>query len=394
MEMTEIERRIKAEAHLMLVPQKIRQFSDDSYLPQNRHYVMSSGGITQTLGGRLWIMWAGGGDSWDAHLLFAYSDDNGETFSEPRYILAGPKTPGGLNTCIIEGNLFCDSNGVLHVFYCQRLGFVDGRCGAWHAVCRNPDDASPVWETPERISDGSILDKPIVLQDGRWLLEISIWPKGRLILGPGPEDSQAYSELWEGELDAPRGANIYISSDNGCHWEYQGTCVPNFRECDEPRIIQRKDGSLLMLLRNQKGLAWSESFDLGKNWTSSVPTAFPAPTSRTALLRIPDGRMLLIRNVPRQETIDKMLPDRGWTEGREQLTAFLSDDEGKHWSEGVMIDPRTNVSYPDACITSDGTVHLLYDWQRINGELMYARFTIDDLDNRREIRPRMIFSGH
>lgn len=391
--MTEIEKRIKAEADLMLVPQQIVPF-DEAYHPQNKRYIMSSGGIERTKKGRIWIMWAGGGDSWGAYLLFAYSDDNGEHFSEPCYLLTGPKTPSGLNTCIIEGNLFCAPDGTLHVFYCQRLGFVDGRYGVWHTVCRNPDDEKPVWETPIRIADGSVLDKPIILQDGRWLLEISIWPNGQLILGPGDENRQAYSEIWEGELDAPRAANIYISSDEGKSWQYQGSCYPNDRDCDEPRVIQRKDGSLLMLLRTKKGLAWSESFDLGKTWTESVPASFPAPTSRTALLRLPDGRMLLIRNVPYDETVSKMLPERGWTEGRERLSVFISADEGKTWSDGVVIDARKNVSYPDAFVTDDGTIHVLYDWQRTEGELMYARFTVQDIDEKRAISPRVLFSGH
>ena len=70
--MTEVEKRIMAEAHLMLIPQKIRPFDEPECLPENSKFIMSSGGIARTLGGRLWIMWAGGGDSEKAFLLFSY----------------------------------------------------------------------------------------------------------------------------------------------------------------------------------------------------------------------------------------------------------------------------------------------------------------------------------
>lgn len=391
--MTEVEKRIMAEAHLMLIPQNIRPFDEPECLPENSKFIMSSGGIARTLGGRLWIMWAGGGDSEKAFLLFSYSDDNGESFKSPQFLLHGPMTPGGLHTCIIEGNLFCAPDGKLHVFYCQRLGCMDGRMGAWHAVCENPDAENPEFSTPERIADGSLLDKPIILADGRWLLEISIWKKEYILLAEGAENCQNKCSIWKGKLSAPYGANFYISADQGKTWEYQGTAEADYPECDEPRIIQRRDGSLVMLLRNEKGLAWMTSDDLGKTWSKCVPAEFPHPTSRTCLDWLPDGRLMLIRNVPCEETIKTWKPDRDWTTGRENLTVFLSEDEGKTWSDGVLIDGRCDVSYPDCTITQDGTIHLLYDWKRKEGELMYARFSVADIDAGGPICPKVIFSA-
>ncbi|MDD5729350.1 MAG: sialidase family protein [Victivallales bacterium] len=379
--MTELEQKILADWPLMLIPQQIRPFDDPALLPENSHYVMSSGGIERSSGGRLWILWAGGGDSEDAYLLMTYSDDNGETWGSPRYLLRGSMTPHKFNTCIIEGNLFRAPDGTLHLFYCQRLGMVDGRLGVWTARCRHPDADEPEWETPRRISDGSILDKPIVLQDKRWLVEASLWNMGALYLGREPEKQQSsLSNIWDGKIEVPRAANFFLSADNGESWQYHGSCYPENREAEESRIVQRRDGSLFMLLRDQKGLSQSISQDLGKSWSKTKPVSFPHPTSRVAMQMLPDGRIVLVRNLPRPETVAQFKPDRTITPGRERMAAFLSDDGGESWYGNLEIDNRDSVSYPDICQGPDGMIYLLYDWKRKNGELCFARFRVKDIE--------------
>lgn len=44
--------------------------------------------------------------------------------------------------------------------------------------------------------------------------------------------------------------------------------------------------------------------------------------------------------------------------------AFLSDDDGKTWSKGLLLDERPGVSYPDGHQTNDGRIYITYDYNR------------------------------
>jgi hypothetical protein len=46
------------------------------------------------------------------------------------------------------------------------------------------------------------------------------------------------------------------------------------------------------------------------------------------------------------------------------MTAYLSDDDGGTWKGGLLIDQRKSVSYPDATQAPDGSIRLIYDWER------------------------------
>ncbi|MGA1195618.1 MAG: exo-alpha-sialidase, partial [Candidatus Latescibacterota bacterium] len=46
------------------------------------------------------------------------------------------------------------------------------------------------------------------------------------------------------------------------------------------------------------------------------------------------------------------------------LSACLSQDDGKVWRGGLLLDERLHVSYPDAVEAPDGTITLVYDYDR------------------------------
>ena len=78
-------------------------------------------------------------------------------------------------------------------------------------------------------------------------------------------------------------------------------------------------------------------------------------------------------------------------DGRNNLTALLSEDEGKTWPYTLLFDGRMNVSYPDAVEADDGYIYITYDRERggfgksLEGvlsaarEILYARVTEDDI---------------
>jgi hypothetical protein len=65
---------------------------------------------------------------------------------------------------------------------------------------------------------------------------------------------------------------------------------------------------------------------------------------------------------------------------RSHLQAFISDDDGKSWNGALMLDERNGVSYPDGDQTKDGTIFVIYDFDRTGAkEILMARFTEEDV---------------
>jgi hypothetical protein len=91
--------------------------------------------------------------------------------------------------------------------------------------------------------------------------------------------------------------------------------------------------------------------------------------ARFFVRRLRSGRLLLVKHGP----LDQQT-------GRSHLTAFLSDDEGRTWQGGLLLDERPGVSYPDGAESAEGMVYLIYDWNRYDEKhILMATFTEADV---------------
>lgn len=351
-----------------LRPVRLRENPDVRYWPEVDDYTMSSG-FAMTPKGRIWLAWFGGGDNSLAYLLLASSDDGGATFGKPRFVLDGGWLPHGIHIGSVVGNLWTDPLGRLWLFYMQSVEYFDGRGGTWAARCDNPDAEHPVWNDPVRIWHGCALNKPTVLGNGDWLLPINLW--SREIFS---------SETRFRELDPERKTHVFVSRNQGESWEKRGSCVnPIDRTFDEPMVVERRDGSLLMLQRMDTGMTESVSSDGGYTWTEPVRFVLPAPSARFFFTRLRSGKLLLVKNHnPRHSPV------------RSHLTAFLSDDDGKNWYGGLLLDEQEGVSYPDGFEAPDGRIFIQYDWRRQSGEIRMAIFTAEDVAAGRPISGKTV----
>ncbi len=317
-------------------------------------------GIERTPGGRIWACWVAGGDSPEAFFVLNSSDDDGGTWSKPRLVLDGQSKNLPRPRSILVGNLWTDPKGRLWVIFDQSMDMFDGRGGVWATVCENPDADEPVWSKPRRLWHGVTLNKPTVLSNGEWMLPVSLDQRG----GFGPFKG-AFAEL-----DPLRGANVFVSTDEGTTWERRGAAAFPDPDWHEHMVVERKDGSLWMLARTAKGIMESISTDGGRTWSGATPSAIVHPVARFHIRRLASGRILLVKH---GETIDAH-------EGRSKLTAWLSEDEGRTWQGGLMLDERKTISYPDGFQAPDGTIYISYDRNRdTDGEILMARFTEEDI---------------
>jgi len=347
---------------LALQPPVIDTSPGPQYADEARTFNMVIG-MDRTPKGRIWACWVGGGDDQNGYFLAASSDDDGATWSKPRLAIDPTDPPGPIKRRTLVGNFWTDSTGRLWLFFDQSMGYFDGRDGVWATTCENPDAQTPVWSVPRRIWHGCTLCKPTVLKNGEWLLPVSLWDRTKI---HEPQLKDAFHEL-----DDQRMANLFVSVDQGKTWIRRGGVRFPHSEFDEHMTVELNDGRLWMLARTNTGtIAESYSSDGGREWTTPQPSAIHNPSSRHFVRRLASGRLLLVKNGP----VDRRLA------ARSHLTAFLSDDDGKTWKGGLILDERAKVSYPDGFQAPDGLIHILYDYNRsTDAEILMARFREEDV---------------
>ncbi|MFW6286364.1 MAG: sialidase family protein [Candidatus Sumerlaeota bacterium] len=361
-------------ADLALLPPQLNTNPLPEYAYENLDYGMTIG-IERSPGGRLFVVWVGGEDGPKAFFLLATSDDGGDTWSQPRLVIHSDHPQLPLPRSVIIGNPWCDPLGRLWLFFDQTMRHFDGRSGLWASRCDQPDADELVWTKPERIWHGSMLNKPLVLSDGTWLLFDQLLQNG----GYGP-----FKGLFP-ELDNLRGVNVLASSDQGATWQRRGRAVVDQETAPwlEPMAVERRDGSLWMMIRTRGSTVETVSHDGGRTWSPTQPTTNIRQTSaRFFLRRLASGRILLVKNGPQVDAI----PEHH--RGRDQFSAWLSDDDGKSWQGGLILDDRDQVSYPDGFQAPDGRIYISYDRKRTaDGHILLARFTEEDVLAGRIVSP-------
>ncbi|MBQ8755168.1 MAG: exo-alpha-sialidase [Lentisphaeria bacterium] len=332
-------------------------------------------GIAVSDGGRLFAVWYSGGptECRENFVIISISDDNGSTWSDAVWVVDHPNE----TIRAFDANIWAAPDGKIRLFWTQCYSAVsadgkshsifDGKSGVWISEPGNPD--APVkqwqWTQPRRIADGIMMNKPTVLTDGTWALPVSVWNL------PGVKRG----------MD---GAKMYLSTDQGKTFFEQGKAKIPRRDAtfDEHSIVELADGTLKMVIRrNRFGNLESSSVDGGRTWSKTKLSAIHGPCSRLWISRLKSGRLILVNN--------DCLPLRRSGLKRERMTAWLSDDDGKNWYGGLLLDGRENVSYPDGQQAADGSIWVIHDWGRyIGGEIIASHITEEDIAAGKLVSPQ------
>lgn len=330
---------------------KVNPSSDKSYNPETRQFTGISS-LAVSPEGRMWVVWYAGitpGEDLNNYVIVATSGDKGETWEE--VLVIDPDGPGSVRA--FDPEVWIAPDGQLWVFWAQHTKPSRSTpCGVWAVTTSHPEENKPEWSTPRRLADGVMMCKPILLSTGEWVLPVSYW------------------HVWE------KSAKMVVSNDNGQSWEVRGAVnVPKeFRNHDEHMIVERKDGSLWMLVRTLYGIGESISTDKGITWSPLVPSRIQHPHARFFIYRLNSGNLLLVKHGP----VD-MKTGRAKS-GRSHLMAFISEDDGYSWSNGLLLDERPGISYPDGQQFSDGTIYITYDYNRRSDQkIFFTSFTEDDV---------------
>lgn len=345
-----------------LQAQKIPHFTDPPQIIQNpansfqyaveRREFTGISSLAVTSNGILWATWYTGNTPDEDHnnyVVVANSADEGKSWNE--ILVIDADAGGPIRT--FDPEIWVDPNGKLWVFWAQAISKqaqveIDGHIsGVWAISTTQTDQVYPQWTQPLRIADGIMMCKPTVLNNGNWLLPISTWYK------------------------TSHSAKVWQSTDEGQSWNYVGGCdVPKeVQTFDEHMIIEKRNGDLWMLMRTKAGIGESISKDGGKTWTQAKNSTLAHPSARFFIRKLQSGNILLVKHGPLKTKTS-----------RSHLMAFLSQDDGATWSQGLLIDERTGVSYPDGQQVSDGRIFITYDYDRRGAQnIMMTSFTEADI---------------
>lgn len=193
-------------------------------------------------------------------------------------------------------------------------------------------DGGETWQEPSSFPcglNGVSLRQGIVLSSGEWLFPLYRqevrtgfdWPEDILTTKPGFL------------------CGVAVSSDEGMSFQRYGALrsdegVPLW----EPNCAELENGHIVMLMRAQKYLYVSESFDYGRTWSDPRETRIPNANTKLTLLKV-RGQILLISN---------FAADPSW-EGRTHLEIWISDDFMRTWKKKLPImPPEERWFYPHA----------------------------------------------
>ena len=141
---------------------------------------------------------------------------------------------------------------------------------------------------------------------------------------------------------------MWVSDDLGKSWQRgdmldYGVGTHDHAGSLEGTVIERKDGSLYLLLRTESGFLWEATSRDGLKWTGLKQTKIAAVTCCPQMARLSDGRLTLLWNAPPRHD-----PKSG--SSRVELSLAFSEDEAATWSKPVIVAanyvPGGRVSYP------------------------------------------------
>lgn len=173
-----------------------------------------------------------------------------------------------------------------------------------------------------------------------------------------------YSDIFNCSLAA-------FTDDWGETWTFSEPILPlNV----QPSFVRKQNGDIVAMMRDKsprRRIPRSVSKDGGQTWTPAEGMEIPNPDSSVQCIVLDSGNWLLVCN-------DTTGGDRG---GRTQLSAYLSDDEGKTWKWRRILekhDASTAAAYPSVIQSRDGSILCAYTYTPSPNEtIKVVRFNED-----------------
>lgn len=283
--------------------------------------------ICQAANGDLLCLWYGGSyESADDQAIFlARKRPDDKRWSTPQVLLQNAAAPPG------NGIIFRDTTERLWIVWCRMEGTRPMLRGNGWDRCRlftrTSTDHGMTWSEDRPMFDEELWcvprNPPIVLADKTLLLPVEGLQ--------GKVEGSYFLRLPSGASTWQRAA----FTDGG----------------SQPAVAQRRDGTILALMRHAQHITQIESSDGGLTWSKAVDTSLENPDSGISMTRLANGHLVLVYN----DTPTDRTP----------LSIARSIDEGRTWEKPLRLESNPGeYSYPSVIQSTDGRVHVTYTYRR------------------------------
>lgn len=298
----------------------------------------------------------------DIDIVCRRSTDNGRTWSEPAYIIQGTGYKHGYGDPALA---VCPNGDVLCAFC--------GLNGLWQSteadpqhiyICRSTDGGR-TWQEPTNIQP-LVWGSQAVHPAGRNYKAGFIASGNGLVLRRGPHAGRI---LFVAAL-CRKNANILdnfalYSDDNGATWQVSELA---FLAGDEAKAVELTDGSILMSVRQSGARGYTTSADGGVTWAPQG--TWPEMTTNAC-----NGDLLRLSAVDEGGERNILLHSIPNSTDRENVSVFVSYDEGKSWQDPVSLEAGKSV-YSSLTLQRDGTIGAYIEKNTNSGcQLWYQNFT-------------------
>ena len=312
--------------------------------------------IAITKNGRIFVSWESGGDHEPdprQYLIVHYSDDFGQTWSEPVFAVCSIPQE---HLWVGDIQLWVNPEGHLHIYWSQQAykdfhpdglknlymfpNLISDSRYTFLSICQNPDAEILEFSEGMYVFDGTLRNRPLVLDDK--------------ILYP------TYNE-YEDRF------HYMVTEDGGKTFKKHLCGKKVHTDGDEGMLVRIDENTLMYFMRSKTGfVGQSVSKDKGLTWTDCENSSVITPPSRFCIDKLPDGNLVIINN------------DSNDT--RENMVVQLSRDRGKTWIK-KLIDKRWETSYPEFDYYK-GKIYAVWDRERVRAkEILFTSFTEEDIIN-------------
>jgi len=240
--------------------------------------------------------------------------------------------------------LFHTRDGLLWLYY--KFG---AHPTSWSAGRSSSKDQGRTWSPVEHLPAGlvgPVRAKPLVLENGT------------IVSGSSVESYRSWA-CW-----------IERSTDNGKTGTKHGPItVPLAANADQTHgiiqavVVPMGGRRLRLFARSTPTVARvcvADSADLGITWTEAHPIDLPNPSTGVDVVRLKDGRLVMVYNHT--------------AKGRTPLNLAVSGD-GEKWQMFHTLESEPGeYSYPAMIQGSDGNLHITYTWKR--QRIKYVSFSL------------------
>ncbi len=279
--------------------------------------------ITEAPNGDLLCLWYGGSyeSAEDQVLFLARRKQGARIWDTPDVAIRNPGRPPG------NAVIFTDGSKRVWIVWGRMESRRPIRRGSGWGDCRlmyrTSTDNGVTWSADKVLHDKLGLlprNVPFTLTTGALVLPLS------------------------GRVDGTHGSFLWFTKDHGRTWQQSGV----IRGGSQPTGIERKDGSLFVMMRREPRIMQSESRDGGQIWTPPQRSELKNPGAGIAMTKLRNGHVLLVFNDTDHEP-------------RSPLSVARSLDDGRSWEKPIELESNPGeYSYPCVIQTADGRIHITY----------------------------------